>query len=110
VLAGFVEPGEGLEQAVARETWEEVGVVVDPESIEYRGSQSWPFPASLMMGFRARATTTRIVRQEDEIAEADWFSRDEVATAVATGDLRVFGRTSIARSLIEEWFGAPLDG
>ncbi|GHH72955.1 NAD(+) diphosphatase [Promicromonospora soli] len=109
VLAGFVEPGEGLEQAVARETLEEVGVVVDPESIEYRGSQSWPFPASLMLGFRARATTTRLVRQEDEIAEADWFTRDEVATAVADGDLGMPGRASIARSLIEEWFGGRIE-
>jgi NAD+ diphosphatase len=110
VLAGFVEPGEGLEQAVVRETLEEVGVVVDPESIEYRGSQSWPFPASLMLGFRARATTTRLVRQEDEIAEADWFTRAEIATAVADGDLGLPGRASIARSLIEEWFGGPLGG
>jgi NAD+ diphosphatase len=108
VLAGFVEPGEGLEQAVARETAEEVGVTLDPASIEYRGSQSWPFPASLMLGFRARATTTELVRQEDEIAEADWFTRDEVATAVADGHLGLPGRSSIARSLIEEWFGGPV--
>lgn len=110
VLAGFVEPGEGLEQAVVRETAEEVGIAVDPESIEYRGSQSWPFPASLMLGFRARATTTRLVRQEDEIAEADWFTREEVATAVADGHLGLPGRASIARSLIEEWFGGSLEG
>ncbi|WP_020016322.1 NAD(+) diphosphatase [Promicromonospora sukumoe] len=108
VLAGFVEPGEGLEQAVARETSEEVGVLLDPASIEYRGSQSWPFPASLMLGFRARATTTELTRQEDEIAEADWFTRDEVATAVADGHLGLPGRSSIARSLIEEWFGGPI--
>ncbi|MFI2488237.1 NAD(+) diphosphatase [Promicromonospora kroppenstedtii] len=108
VLAGFVEPGEGLEQAVARETSEEVGVLIDPASIEYRGSQSWPFPASLMLGFRARATTTELTRQEDEIAEADWFTRDQVATAVADGHLGLPGRSSIARSLIEEWFGGPL--
>ncbi|WP_108492125.1 NAD(+) diphosphatase [Promicromonospora sp. AC04] len=110
VLAGFVEPGEGLEQAVVRETAEEVGIAVDPGSIEYRGSQSWPFPASLMLGFRARATTTRLVRQEDEIAEADWFTREEVATAVADGHLGLPGRASIARSLIEEWFGGSLEG
>lgn len=108
VLAGFVEPGEGLEQAVARETAEEVGVLLDAASIEYRGSQSWPFPASLMLGFRARATTTELTRQEDEIAEADWFTRDEVATAVADGHLGLPGRSSIARSLIEEWFGGPI--
>lgn len=109
VLAGFVEPGEGLEQAVVRETMEEVDVVVDPDSVEYRGSQSWPLPASLMLGFRARASTTRLVRQEDEIAEADWFTRDEVATAVADGELGLPGRASIARSLIEEWYGGRLE-
>ncbi|WP_369371189.1 NAD(+) diphosphatase [Promicromonospora sp. Populi] len=108
VLAGFVEPGEGLEQAVVRETAEEVGVAVDPGSVEYRGSQSWPFPASLMLGFRARATTTQLVLQEDEIAEAGWFSREQVATALADGNLSAFGLNSIGRSLIEEWFGGPL--
>lgn len=108
VLAGFVEPGEGLEQAVVRETAEEVGVVVDPESVEYLGSQSWPFPASLMLGFRARATTTELVLQEDEIAEAGWFTREEVAAALADGHLSSYGRNSIGRSLIEDWFGGPL--
>lgn len=108
VLAGFVEPGEGLEQAVARETAEEVGVVVDPGSIEYLGSQSWPFPASLMLGFRARATTTELVLQEDEIAEAAWFTRVEVAAALADGNLSSYSRNSIGRALIEDWFGGPL--
>lgn len=108
VLAGFVEPGEGLEQAVARETAEEVGVVVDPASVEYLGSQSWPFPASLMLGFRARATTTDLVLQEDEIAEAGWFTRAEVATALADGNLSSYSRNSIGRALIEDWFGGPL--
>jgi NAD+ diphosphatase len=109
VLAGFVEPGEGLEQAVVRETMEEVAVVVDPDSIEYRGSQAWPLPASLMLGFRARATTTRLERQEDEIAEADWFTREEVAAAVADGVLGLPSRASIARSLIEDWYGARIE-
>ena len=71
VLAGFVEPGEGLEQAVARETSEEVGVLLDPASIEYRGSQSWPFPASLMLGFRARATTTGLPL--DQVSAAFYY-------------------------------------
>ena len=110
VLAGFVEPGEGLEQAVMRETAEEVGVAVDPESIEYLGSQSWPLPASLMLAFRARATTTRLVLQEDEIAEAAWFTREELATALADGELSSYGGNSIGRTLIEEWFGGPLGG
>ncbi|MFI9487588.1 NAD(+) diphosphatase [Promicromonospora sp. NPDC052451] len=110
VLAGFVEPGESLEQAVVRETAEEVGVVVDPGSIEYRGSQPWPFPASLMLGFRARATTTELVRQEDEIAEADWFTRAELTAALAEGRLSPHGRNSIGRALIEEWLGGPMGG
>lgn len=110
VLAGFVEPGEGLEQAVARETAEEVGVAVDPATIEYLGSQSWPFPASLMLGFRARAVTTRLVLQEDEIAEAGWFTRAEVAAALADGNLTSYSRNSIGRALIEDWFGGPLGG
>lgn len=108
VLAGFVEPGEGLEQAVARETAEEVGVVLDPDSVEYLGSQSWPFPASLMLGFRARATTTQLVLQEDEIAEAGWFTRAELAAALADGELSSYSRNSIGRALIEDWFGGPL--
>ena len=108
VLAGFVEPGEGLEQAVVRETMEEVGVVVDPDSIEYRGSQAWPLPASLMLAFHGRATSTQLVLQEDEIAEAGWFTREEVAAALADGTLSSYGRNSIGRSLIEEWFGGPL--
>lgn len=109
VLAGFVEPGEGLEQAVVRETMEEVAVAVDPDSIEYRGSQAWPLPASLMLGFRGRATTTRLVRQEDEIAEAGWYSRAELAAAVADGELGLPGRASIARSLIEDWYGGRIE-
>lgn len=107
VLAGFVEPGESHEQAVVRETAEEVGVVVDPATVEYRGSQPWPLPASLMVGFRARATTTALVRQEDEIAEADWFTRAELGAAVAEDRLKLPGRASIARALIEEWLGGP---
>jgi NAD+ diphosphatase len=76
-LAGFVEAGETLEQAVAREVLEETGVVIEPESLRYAGSQPWPFPASLMIGFRARAARTEIVRGE-ELEEARWVSRGEL--------------------------------
>jgi NAD+ diphosphatase len=62
-----------------------------------------------MLGFRARATTTRLVRQEDEIAEADWFTRAEMAAAVADGELGLPGRASIARSLIEDWYGSRIE-
>jgi NAD+ diphosphatase len=74
LLAGFVEPGETLEQAVAREVREEVGVEV--EDVRYFGSQAWPFPSQLMVGFTARHRSGEIRVQEDEIAEARWFHID----------------------------------
>ncbi|WP_404371554.1 NAD(+) diphosphatase [Kytococcus sedentarius] len=111
VLAGFVEPGESLEEAVAREVLEEVSVSVD--DVRYVASQPWPFPASLMVGFAARAgrqpdavEPSRL--EHDEIAEARWVTREELAAEVAAGRLGVPGRFSLARRLIEEWFGGPL--
>jgi len=108
LLAGFVEPGESLEQAVQREIFEESGIkVVEPR---YVGSQPWPFPASLMLGFRA------VVDPDDpgvlepdgaEILELRWFSRDELAASL--GDVLLPGRTSIARAIIEDWFGGEID-
>lgn len=74
LLAGFVEPGETLEQAVAREVWEEVGLEV--EDIRYFGSQSWPFPSQLMVGFYARYRSGEIRVQEEELTEARWFRLD----------------------------------
>jgi NAD+ diphosphatase len=106
-LAGFVEPGESLEQAVAREVHEETGVVVD--SATYLGSQPWPFPNSLMLGFTAHATTTHITVDEIEISEAQWFTRDGLAAAVASEEVRLPPRVSIARRLIEHWYGGQLD-
>ena len=106
VLAGFVEPGESLEHAVAREVEEEVGVSVS--QVDFRGDQPWPFPASLMVGFAAHATSTRLVLQDEEIAEARWFSRAELADALADGSLGVPPSLSIARHLIEDWYGGPL--
>jgi len=101
LLAGFVEPGESLEAAVIREVFEESGVhVVDPI---YKGSQPWPFPASLMVGFRARiAPGSSTVGRPDgeEILELRWFSRDKLAAANAAGDIRLPGSTSIARAII----------
>ncbi|MEU4831420.1 NAD(+) diphosphatase [Streptosporangium sp. NPDC023615] len=108
VLAGFVEPGESLEHAVAREVAEEVGVrVVDAR---YMGSQPWPFPRSLMIGFFARATTTEFVLEPQEIAEAHWFSRAELLAALESGEVRLPSTLSIARRLIEAWYGGPLTG
>lgn len=94
VLAGFVEPGESLEEAVAREVREEVGIEV--RDIRYFGSQPWPFPHSLMIGFTAHYAGGQIRPQADEIAEAAWFHRN--------GELpRLPGKLSIARRLID-WF------
>ncbi|WP_307724418.1 NAD(+) diphosphatase [Cellulomonas xylanilytica] len=105
-LAGFVEAGESLEHAVRREVAEETGVLVG--EVSYRGSQPWPFPASLMVGFRAVATSTDVTVDGVELTEARWFSRAELAAAVRAGDVIPPGRASIARALVEEWFGGPL--
>jgi NAD+ diphosphatase len=106
VLAGFVEPGETLEAAVAREVFEEVGVRV--ADVRFLGNQPWPFPSSLMLGFTARALTTDLVLQEDEIAEARWVTREELLAEVAEGSTGVANRISIARSLIEHWLGQEI--
>jgi len=107
-LAGFVEPGESAEAAVIREVMEEARVLV--EDVTYLGSQPWPFPSSLMLGFRARAVEADVVPQGDgtEILHARWFSRDELTTGLADGSLRIPPPLSIARRLIEHWYGGPL--
>ena len=107
-LAGFCEPGETLEDAVRREVAEEVGVVVG--EVRYFGSQPWPLPASLMLGFTGRATSTDIQVDGAEIAEARWWTRAELAEALRSGALAVPRGVSISSSLIEAWYGAPLDG
>lgn len=106
VLAGFVEPGERLEMAVAREVAEEVGLVVF--DVEYAGSQPWPFPASLMLGFTARTGSADLRIDDGEIAAAEWYTREQLRSVVADGSLGLPGRLSIARRLIEGWFGEPL--
>jgi NAD+ diphosphatase len=100
-LAGFVEPGETLEHAVAREVREETGVVV--EHARYRGSQPWPFPASIMLGFDA-AAVTREVAVGSELAEARWFEAAEMPDLIARGELRLSPRISIAFHLIDGWY------
>ena len=107
-LAGFVEPGESAEAAVRREILEEAGVPVD--EMTYLGSQPWPFPCSLMLGYHAWATSTDIVVDGEEIVEARGFSRAELAAACASGEVALPPAVSIARRLIERWYGEPLSG
>ncbi|EME71440.1 NTP pyrophosphohydrolase [Paramagnetospirillum caucaseum] len=105
-LAGFVEPGESLEDAVAREVWEEAGIRV--RSTTYVASQPWPFPSSIMIGFNAVAEDGEPVPDPHEIEEVRWFTRDEVRAfgeADRPGEAGRFlpRRDSIARALVEGW-------
>ena len=103
VLAGFVEPGESFEAAVAREVEEEVGIAVT--DVTYLGNQPWPFPSSDMVGFRAHATTTKLSPDKVEMAEARWFTRDEYLKALRDKEIRTPSGISIAQRLIEHWLG-----
>ena len=105
-LAGFVEPGESLEAAVRREVFEESGVEVD--DVTYLGSQPWPFPASLMLGFTSHAVSTDITHHDEELVEARWYSREGMLADIVLGRLLVAPSISIARRLIEHWYGGPL--
>jgi NAD+ diphosphatase len=109
ILAGFVEAGESAEQAVAREVREETGI--DVGKVTYLGSQPWPMPQSLMLGFRADAAgSTEIKVDAAEIAEANWYSRDELLAAVDSDALLLPPPVSIAHRIIESWYGGPLPG
>ncbi|HEY3995258.1 MAG TPA: NAD(+) diphosphatase [Mycobacterium sp.] len=110
LLAGFVEAGESFEACVAREIHEEIGLTV--RDVRYLGSQPWPFPRSLMVGFHAVGDPSEAFSFNDgEIVEAAWFTRDEVRAALAAGDwssssdskLLLPGSISIARVIIESW-------
>lgn len=107
-LAGFLEPGESLEDAVRREVAEEVGVRVG--EVSYFGNQPWPLPASLMLGFLGRAESTEITVDGDEIEAARWFTRAEMGREATEGCLVLPGGVSISRSLVEHWYGGPLPG
>jgi NAD+ diphosphatase len=102
-LAGFVEPGESLEEAVAREIWEEVGLKVPVESVDYHSSQPWPFPSSIMLGFWARADFGPVSLGPDELESARWYSRDELLSSPENDTFKLPRRDSIARRLIEDW-------
>jgi NAD+ diphosphatase len=107
VVAGFVEPGESAEHAVAREVYEETSIVVG--QVRYLGSQPWPMPRSLMLGYEARAAGgQRIAVDEEEIGEARWFTRAELRAAIEAGELGLAPTSSIARRLIEYWYGEEL--
>ena len=102
-LAGFVEPGESLEDAVRREVFEEVGVRVG--EVAYHSSQPWPFPASLMLGYYAEALTEEIVLETAEMRDAKWFSRADIENREALG-FNLPPQDSIARRLIEDWLAS----
>ncbi|MGN6723552.1 MAG: NAD(+) diphosphatase [Marmoricola sp.] len=107
-LAGFVEPGETLEDAVRREVFEEAGVVVG--EVTYAGSQPWPLPASLMLGFTGKALTTDIQVDGQEIQEARWWSREDALAGAEDGSLVIPPGISISRALITGWYGSDLPG
>jgi len=107
-LAGFVDPGESLEEAVVREVAEETGIRCT--DVTYFGNQPWPLPQSLMVGFFARALSRDITVDGVEIADARWFTREEMKAEAQAGTLRLPGGISISRSLIEAWYGGPLPG
>jgi NAD+ diphosphatase len=99
-LAGFVEPGETLEQAVAREVSEEVGLPV--ERTRYFASQPWPFPHTLMIGFRAWAGAGEVALG-DEVDDAVWLTRSELRDALDDGRMSISSTLSVSRSLIDDW-------
>jgi len=101
-IAGFVEPGENLEDAVYREVEEETGIRID--NIQYQSSQPWLFPSSLMLGFNAEAMNEKIVINKDELDDARWFTREEIRDQLENGKMKMPMKVSIAFNLIKTWY------
>jgi len=100
-VAGFLEPGESLEDCVYREVREETGLNV--EEVVYHSSQPWPFPCSIMVGFNARATGTEVSLDDEELEDARWFTRQELRDAVAVGEIHFPHKISISYQLVNDW-------
>lgn len=107
VIAGFVEPGESIEQAVAREVREETDIEID--QIYYHSSQPWPFPGSIMLGFSATAASETICLNDGELHDAHWRSVSDVISGLAADNFRLPTPLSIAYRLIEDWFNENSD-
>jgi NAD+ diphosphatase len=101
-IAGFVEPGERIEDAVIREVEEETGIIVN--DIKYQSSQPWLFPSSLMLGFTATAISNKIRIAKNELEDARWFSRKEIKDNLSQGSMRLPLKVSIAYHLIKTWY------
>jgi len=102
LVAGFVEPGESLESAVARETYEETGIELD--EINYFSAQPWPFPGSIMLGFTAKAVTDKITMHDNELEDAIWMTREEIVEGIKNKTLKNPTSFSVAFKLLENWF------